>query len=351
MKETLYITLPKNINFSVFEALKIHEGLFKNSNYEVLYLSRNKLIKGDNVKQINNVIKTFNFLRKKKTGVIYGITVNEVFLAYLSNVFGNKKSIIFWVQGLIDEEDFLSTNNRFRYFIFNKLFKFCLKISDKIIVVTKHMFEVLKSKYNCPISKNHIVIPCKSRVSYTGTEKIKKSLSYIGGLSKWQNVDKILAFFNELNKFNSKYNLYIATFDHEMANNLVERYVDKIYRGKTQLVNVRTEKEVAHFLSKMEYGFLLRDDILLNNVASPIKLAEYLACGVNPIISNSLKDFYKLVNKYNCGVVVNNMNLESAVQKFLNSEHSTQNAINCYNNTYELDGFNETFKRFVNEKQ
>jgi hypothetical protein len=59
------------------------------------------------------------------------------------------------------------------------------------------------------------------------------------------------------------------------------------------------------FLSKFEYGFLLREECVVNNVSSPIKLAEYLACGVNVIMSSSIKSYYPIVKLYNAGLVLN----------------------------------------------
>src|SRR5690606_13174606 len=168
------------------------------------------------------------------------------------------------------------------------------------------MFEVLKDKYKCPENKDYMVNPYNSRVSYNGGVKIANSLCYIGGLSKWQNVDYILRFYNRLSQINDSYKLFIATFDHDKLKSLIKINVSEKYHGSISLLSVSSAIEVEEFLSKMEFGFLIRDNIPLNNVASPIKLAEYLSCGVTPIISTSLTEFYNKLKKQECGVFVEN---------------------------------------------
>lgn len=350
MKQKIYIPLPRNISFSVFEALKLHEFFFENLGKEVIYFSRNKKIE-QNTKVVfcKSIFETMKLLRQQKAGIIYCITVNEVLLSYFANLFTSKKEIIFWVQGLIDDEDYLSNNNKLRYIVFNKLFKLCLRISTKLVVVTDHMFEVLKTKYKCTKDKPRVVIPCKSRLKYNGAKKISNSLCYIGGLSKWQNVDKTLKFYNELSNVNNKYKLFIATFDFKSAYALIEENVDKDHQERITLVSVSSATEVEEFLSTMEYGFLIRDDIPLNNVASPIKLAEYLSCGVTPIISTSLKEFYNKLNKHNCGVFIESSNYYKAIDKLIKHHPSTENTINSYNSIYEPDNLTQNLKKFLDK--
>ncbi|NKI26851.1 glycosyltransferase family 4 protein [Arenibacter sp. 6A1] len=349
MKEIIYISLPKNISFSVFEALKRHTTLFERSNKNIIYLSRNKEISDERIVYFNSWYEILKFLAKQKHGDFYGITVFEVLLGTLSNLFGNKKIIIFWVQGLVDHEDFLSYKVKWRYWLFNMLLKIAIKCSDKLVVVTKNMFTILVNQYSCKPSKKHIVINCTSRVNFSNAKKIEKSLCYIGGLSSWQNIDKVLSLFNELLNSSKHYSLHIATFDHVKAKELIYRYVEQDKRNRVTLVNVRTSLEVEDFLSKMEYGFLIRDNILLNNVASPIKLAEYLACGVNPIISDSLVEFKDLILDYDCGIVIENENNHQAILKLLEHKTNSKNAINLYNTFFTRKSLDMEIRTFLND--
>jgi glycosyltransferase involved in cell wall biosynthesis len=58
----------------------------------------------------------------------------------------------------------------------------------------------------------------------------------------------------------------------------------------------------------MDFGFILRDNILLNNVASPIKFVEYISMGVIPIISEGVGDYSSIVKKSGIGILVNEDN-------------------------------------------
>lgn len=348
-QEYIYITLPKNISFSVFEALKNHVKYFESANYKVVYLSRSKSLEDDRMIYFDSVYSTINYLRKKKKGIIYGITVIEIIIAFLSNLFTSKKQIVFWVQGLIDEEDFLSKKKRYRYYIYNFLLKISLKIADKLVLVTSEMHRVLINKYNLCKTKDVLILNCISRVKYDQSEKIKNSLCYIGGLSEWQNVDKILIFYNKLLKVKDDFTLYIATFDHSEAKQLINSFVGEQFKDKIKLIHVKEQEEVTSFLSKMEYGFLIRDNILLNNVASPIKLAEYLSCGINPIISDSLVEFGKLIAKNECGVVIKNNNFDRAIDDLINFTPNINKAISLYNSFFERKTIVKEISDFLNK--
>ena len=52
-----------------------------------------------------------------------------------------------------------------------------------------------------------------------------------------------------------------------------------------------TNKEVYKYLNAADVAFLLRDDVVLNRVASPTKLAEYMFCGL-PIISTNVSTYW-----------------------------------------------------------
>lgn len=334
-KQRIYILLPNDISFSVFEATKLHGDLFKTVNREVIYVSRNVKFSANDVIYCSNLLKLINFLRKEGEGIIYGITVFEVLIGYVAKLLNKELKLFYWVQGLIDEEDYLSRKSKIRFYTFKILMSICVKVSFKLVVVTECMFKVLVHNYGCNPDKEYLILNCKSRVHYNGSNKIPNSLCYIGGLSKWQNVDKALQFFNELCKENEQFNFYIATFVHEELRSLIDLYVNEVFKDKIHLVHVKESSEVENFLSQMQYGFLIRDNLLLNNVASPIKLAEYLACGVNPIMSPYLVDFKNIIIENNAGIILSDSNTES-IQVLLEHKHSIQKALITYRASFEV---------------
>lgn len=66
-------------------------------------------------------------------------------------------------------------------------------------------------------------------------------------------------------------------------------------------VSIKTvsSDQVAEYYKRAHLGFVLRDDVLVNRVACPTKLIEYLGSGVVPIIvSSKIGDFRELGYQY-----------------------------------------------------
>ena len=63
--------------------------------------------------------------------------------------------------------------------------------------------------------------------------------------------------------------------------------------------------QVSKYLGVGNYGLLIREKSITNLVASPVKFAEYLACGLNVIISEGIGDYSEFVAAHGCGQLVN----------------------------------------------
>lgn len=127
---------------------------------------------------------------------------------------------------------------------------------------------------------------------------------YSGRLEmKWEIPDKIFAFFNNIRSNNSRFKLLLITPDVVMANKLVSdfKFEDIIIVKKVDLVDVNK------YLNASDLGLLLREDTLINNVASPTKFAEYLMSGLPVIISSAVRDFAHIIDKTKFGVVVSGL--------------------------------------------
>lgn len=48
---------------------------------------------------------------------------------------------------------------------------------------------------------------------------------------------------------------------------------------------------MSEALADVKFGFVLRNDVPVNRVATPTKLSSYLSAGVIPVFSKYLKDF------------------------------------------------------------
>ena len=79
--------------------------------------------------------------------------------------------------------------------------------------------------------------------------------------------------------------------------------------ARDQLIFFSEEKELQFGLSAIlaacDYGILIRENTVTNQVASPTKFAEYLASGLPVIISPNLGDYSAFVETHHCGIKFN----------------------------------------------
>jgi hypothetical protein len=67
----------------------------------------------------------------------------------------------------------------------------------------------------------------------------------------------------------------------------------------------------------IKYGFVLREDCAVNNVATPTKFSNYLANGIIPIYSDALRDFAAVDAEHRIGIVCNIDDLDAGAEKIL----------------------------------
>ncbi|MEG6612850.1 glycosyltransferase [Pseudoclostridium thermosuccinogenes] len=119
-------------------------------------------------------------------------------------------------------------------------------------------------------------------------ENLKKSLNirdndivfiYSGNSQKWQNID--LMFEKIKITDNENYKFIILSKEIDYFNKLIDKY--GISRQNVILRTVEPS-ELSAYYEISNYGFILRDDHILNKVACPTKLVEYLYYGIIPIV-------------------------------------------------------------------
>ncbi len=112
------------------------------------------------------------------------------------------------------------------------------------------------------------------------------STSSDGG--KWQNSDEIA--------------LSLVTQGHRVL-----MLSKKQYDNDAIISKFVPYDQVSQYLMAADIGIIIRDDNIVNRVASPIKFSEYLACGL-PVISNdSVALITSTIKTYNCGFILENL--------------------------------------------
>lgn len=215
---------------------------------------------------------------------------------FLAKVFNPKAIIINWFQGVVAEEAYMATNSIFRKKLWHFFESFTLRYSKLNIYVSERMRQYFEENYTIS-NVNYFIMPCfnkKLNLSLINKKKYETpSFVYAGSLAKWQCVEKTLELYSKVEKELDNATVTLLTKEKNYALELIKKYNIKNYDIKyVELRDLDVE------LSKYKYGFLLRENHIVNNVATPTKMNTYLSAGVIPIYSNVICDFNKNFKNY-----------------------------------------------------
>jgi hypothetical protein len=164
--------------------------------------------------------------------------------------------------------------------------------------------------------KNHVIIPCTLSENFQITShsqddivRLREELGYLandvvfiyaGSTAGWQSFEILASFLTEALKKSS--NNKVIFLSKEDVNNLS---LKAEYPNQISIKWVKPD-EVQDYLNISDYGLLLREQTITNQVAAPTKFAEYLASGLDVIISPGLGDYSNIVAVENCGQIISN---------------------------------------------
>jgi len=145
----------------------------------------------------------------------------------------------------------------------------------------------------CTLSAHHVAQPLAGSNKQSLTRIV-----FAGGNGKWQSVDHISSLLMPV--FESNANVELTLLMRTMPEDfkLKEKFPERV---KHMWLD---ETEVPAALAACDYGWMYREQSVTNQVASPVKFAEYLAAGLSVIISENLGDFSSFVQQHGCGAVV-----------------------------------------------
>lgn len=182
-----------------------------------------------------------------------------------------------------------------------------LQSSDFRIAVSQALVDYWKKEYGYTENR-HVVIPCTLSAHHTinhsgisDGEKIR--IVFSGGTGKWQSLHLmdtyLLPLFHKLPTLELLMLCKSLPADFELKKQFPSRVMQRWV----------SEREVASLLAESDYGWLVREDTVTNQVASPVKFAEYLAAGLRVIISPRLGDFSAFVSEHHCGILAGEVDL------------------------------------------
>ena len=164
-----------------------------------------------------------------------------------------------------------------------------------------------------------------------------KVVAYSGGMSTYQCIDEILGLMKKLRDAdNSIEFLFLTRGQEELA--------AKIRKNGLPSTCVHAKScsplEVTKYLQVADAAIILRQDETVNNVASPVKIAEYLASGLGVIVSPWIGDVKQILGGSSCALFYDRNTTIQSVLKFIYgmSDEKRSDARRIVDDCYTYEG-------------
>ncbi|MGL4992294.1 MAG: glycosyltransferase [Sarcina sp.] len=319
----------------MFQRVKNIDGIFEDKKRLYLEISYKKNLKPTFIERKNLKIIRLNYFLHRKQINNYITNSKKIYIHSIYNFkkidfldFSNKE-VILDAHGIVPEEQkFMGAKLKGYYmkYIERKL----IKNINTLVVVTENMKKWYEKEYDI---KKTIVYPIISKNVFRDVDRSNNICNdlgigendivflYSGNCQKWQNIDLMVERIKELK--NPNYKFIILTGEVNKFNNYFREINNENIIVKSVLPN-----ELAEYYSIANYGFLLRDQHILNEVACPTKMLEYLYYGIVPIVkSEKIGDFNELEYEY---IFLDDINKEIKQVKSTINIDIAKNMINNY---------------------
>jgi hypothetical protein len=278
------------------------DNLVSNIQREYMYVRSNpfgktekRIVAGINIYRMNcfRAGEIKRLINSYKYIYIHSIYMYRSVCKYIKNY----QTTILDFHGVIPEE--LAYNKKYlSSMYYSHIEKKAAKNIDFIIFVTEVMANYFNKKYPkskaipqiFPIIAKNALIEKKINIDSVKLN-IKDPIIFIysGNNQKWQNVPEMFDFIKKNDEENHIY-IFLSK-EKEYFINVVNTEFKKI--KDRFIVDSVLPEELYKYYSIAHYGFLIRGDHILNKVACPTKMIEYLFYGITPIVKlKEIGDFF-----------------------------------------------------------
>jgi glycosyltransferase involved in cell wall biosynthesis len=255
-------------------------------------------------------LRLWNFFRKKinavKPGeklILHGCLGSVHFCAHAGIPVQDRV----WLKlGLLEEENHLGT----RFYFRKKIERLTAHTCGRRVAVSRRMLDFLDREYGRSHQRD-VVLPClydsdrfspsvdRAQARHRLGFDNRVVFLYLGIGAPWQCPAETIAFFKQIKRRLPPAFLWILTPDMEIFKPLLVDVAPDDHR-----LEYCPHDELADRIQAGDFGFLLRKQCLINQVASPVKFPEYLASGLSVVIGPDVGDYTDLVREHRLGIVV-----------------------------------------------
>lgn len=236
--------------------------------------------------QVNAFVHVFFLARLILSApVIYAHSIHKWLpIAYLLPFYGGR--LVLDAHGAVPEEVRMYSKKQWVVPFLERLERMVFGKADVVICVTEQMKKHFLAKYPRYTGRYVVYSIFPETLRWKGVERGEPKrkedpirVIYSGGISPWQLLDLTLDTIKRNQAPWLEYTLLVTD----------RPYVERLLEAKgmkdlpVRLRSVQPE-ELAAYYSRADYAFILREDNVVNRVANPTKLVEYLRFGLIPIV-------------------------------------------------------------------
>ena len=270
----------------------------------------------------NGVHQAKGFIRRNKIELVHARSHIPATMALrLKRHFGLK--MIFDVRGLMAEE-YVDADHWQEGSLVYRLTKMmerrALAAADGVVTLTKMIWPVIKDWDGLRGREViHEVVPCCAdlelfRFSLQARQRKREELGlkdrrvlvYSGSIGGWYLANRMADFFAELvNKSNDWHFLWLTGGSQELIRSLMS---ERGLNSSQYTVRAVASAEVPSYLCAADLGIAFYKATFSRLATSPVKVAEYLACGLPLVINAGIGDSDELITREGVGALVNDFN-------------------------------------------
>lgn len=156
--------------------------------------------------------------------------------------------------------------------------------------------------------------------------------------------EEIFGFFKLLNQQNSGTFLLVLSYETEIAGKLSLKCE---LTENNYLCKAIENNEIRKYLNAADAGIIMREDVPMNQVASPTKFAEYQLCGLPAILTPGVGDFSDFVVRHQTGGCYNLLHPDESILCQVTSDLKSWFNNENLRKTISETGYNHFSKQIV----
>ena len=135
---------------------------------------------------------------------------------------------------------------------------------------------------------------------------------YVGGISGDRGIYQMI---NAANKANVKL-ICVGNFTDELNENEITNFLEENPSKNVVFTGLLSHSKVVEYINISTLGLSLLQPIPRYKKAVPIKLFEYMACGL-PVVASNFPEIRKIVEAADCGILVDPTNVDEIANAIL----------------------------------